>query len=103
MTIKCSEIKVEEIPDLETAKSIIRILLKEIQKLEERISTLEKNSSNSSKPPSSDIVKPKSEQRQPGVRSIGGQPKHKGIKHELLPADKVDSFITLKLSECPCC
>jgi len=47
MTSRNSELNVDEIPDLATAKGIIRILLKEIQKAEKRIAGLERNSSNS--------------------------------------------------------
>ena len=46
-----------------------------VEELRDKISKLEKNSRNSSKPPSSDIVKP-TKSRKPrgcGKRSIGGQ------------------------------
>lgn len=97
------KINIDDIKDLATAKEVIKILLSKISILEERIAVLEKNSGNSSKPPSSDIVKPKHEQRQPGVRKIGGQTKHPGVKHELLAPEKVDFFKTLKLDACPGC
>ena len=42
-------------------EGIIKNLLEEIKQLKERIALLEKHSGNSSKPPSSDIVKPKTE------------------------------------------
>lgn len=92
------------------ALGVIQYLLKELselkienQKLRERIAVLEKNSGNSSKPPSSDIVKAKQEQRQPGKRKIGGQAKHPGVKHKLLAATEVDIFDKLELGSCPCC
>ena len=37
----------------------VETLMKRIQQLEEEVARLKKNSNNSSKPPSSDIVKPK--------------------------------------------
>lgn len=97
------DINLDEITDLDTAKSVIKILLSQIQKLEERISVLEKNSSNSSKPPSSDITKPNSQQRHPGKRKAGGQSRHPGFKHKLIPEDKVDNFKDVELDSCPCC
>ena len=96
-------IDVDSIQDLETAKAIIRLLLKRIKVIEEKVSVLEKDSSTSSKPPSSDIIKPKHEQRQPGVRKPGGQMKHAGFKHSLKPKSEVDKFEEYKLSACPEC
>ena len=40
---------------------LLKAALEEIVRLKERIALLEKHSGNSSKPPSSDIVKPKTE------------------------------------------
>ncbi|MCD4831156.1 MAG: DUF6444 domain-containing protein [Anaerohalosphaeraceae bacterium] len=37
----------------------IRLLTEQVQQLQEKIARLEKNSNNSSKPPSSDIINPK--------------------------------------------
>lgn len=75
----------------------------EIGKLKEQIARLEKNSSNSSKPPSSDITKPKEEQRQPGKRKIGGQLGHKGSwRKDFLP-EEVDAVRQLEISNCPDC
>jgi len=42
-----------------TLKEYIKVLENKMQLLEEKIARLGKNSNNSSKPPSSDIVKPK--------------------------------------------
>ena len=55
----------------------IHLLEKENTLLKEKIAQLEKNSSNSSKPPSSDIVKPlKIPGRLGKKRNRGGQPGH---------------------------
>jgi hypothetical protein len=59
---------IDGITDLESAKGIIRLLLRRIAALEEEVAKLSKNSNNSSKPPSSDIVKPEHERRKPGER-----------------------------------
>jgi transposase len=67
-----------------------------IAELERQLSAAKKNSSNSSKPPSSDIVSPKKAPKpKNGKRRIGGQPKHK--KHEstltLSDADNVEHIL----------
>lgn len=105
MTEEIEEINLKkEISEIEDPKAIriIMYLLKKIEVLEEKIARLEKNSSNSSKPPSSDITKPESEQRQGGKRKIGGQPQHPGKTRELLPPEKVDEVKNLKLEERSC-
>lgn len=70
----------KEITEIKDPKAlrVIAYLLQRIQVLEEKIARLERNSTNSSKPPSTDITKPKEEQRRPGERKIGGQPRHRG-------------------------
>ena len=70
-----------------------------ITQLEEIIVQLQKNSSNSSKPPSSDIVKPKSKNHNKGKRKIGAQPGHP--KHERPPFPEADitKFHDYRLSE----
>jgi len=95
--------EIEGIEDPKALRVIIIHLLEEIKLLKEKVSRLEKNSSNSSKPPSSDIVKPKDQQRQPGVRKAGGQMKHAGFKHKLKPKSEVDDFREYKVSKCPDC
>ena len=56
----------------------IRHLREENQRLQDQIARLKRDSSNSSKPPSSDIVKPpkKGTPRRKGKRKIGGQKGH---------------------------
>jgi len=55
----------------------VRMLRAEVAALKEKIARLEKNSSNSSKPPSSDIVKPPKPEPANGTkRKIGGQDGH---------------------------
>jgi hypothetical protein len=84
----------------------IKRLEARIVELEAVIACLQKNSRNSSKPPSSDIVKPKTagaKESNGNRRRIGGQPGHK--KHERIPfsGEHVDQFIEATLSKCPLC
>jgi transposase len=80
------------------------------QKLQDQITRLQRNSSNSSKPPSSDIVKPpkKGTPRRKGKRKIGGQKGHPrqeripfapdaidAIRFYVLPAEQVQDLIPL--------
>ena len=87
----------------ETVKAENESLRVENEALKVRIARLEKNSSTSSKPPSSDLVKPKSEQRQPGVRKAGGQRGHPGVKRALLPPEAMNVLRVLPLKACPDC
>ncbi len=83
------------------AIEVIKTLLDRVRVLEEEVARLKKNSSNSSKPPSSDITKPASEQRQPDKHKIGGQARHPGKQRDLLPPDKVDHRVPLMIEICP--
>jgi transposase len=66
-------------------QSDIRQLRADHQKLQDQIARLKRNSSNSSKPPSSDIVKPQKKGTRGGrhKRKIGGQKGHP--RHERIP------------------
>ena len=76
-----------------------------IVQLEAENARLKKNSSNSSKPPSSDIVKPKPKplQGKKRKRKIGGQPGH--LKHTRTPftPDQLDITRDYTLDACPDC
>lgn len=70
--------------------------LKEIIKqLQERIARLEKNSDNSSKPPSSDIVKPRrnTQKRSRKKRKQGGQPGHHKCSRPTFTEEAIDEVI----------
>ncbi len=54
----------------------IDLLLQKVSGLERTVAKLSRNSTNSGKPPSSDITRPKPQQRQQGKRKIGAQPGH---------------------------
>ena len=74
-----------------------------VAKLTDKVAKLSKNSSNSSKPPSSDIVKPPRKKKGNGSRNIGGQPGH--TKHERIPftTNEIDAFHPHTLDACPDC
>jgi transposase len=77
----------------------VEMLLKRIQQLEEEVARLKKNSHNSSKPPSSDIVKPKS-LVQPGrkKRRRGGQLGHRKCTRQPFEPDQVDQAFEYELT-----
>ena len=77
----------------------VETLLKRIQVLEDEVARLKKNSNNSSKPPSSDIVKPriKVQRRTSKKRKRGGQPGHKKHTRKPFTADEIDNFVEYEL------
>lgn len=98
-----TEQDLSRITNLGTALAVIKRLLAENRRLAERIAQLEKTSATSSKPPSSDIVKPKGEQKQRGKRKAGGQKGHPRWPREALPPSRVDRVHELGLEQCPAC
>jgi transposase len=77
----------------------VAVLLGRIEQLEQKIARLEKNSNNSSKPPSSDIVKPKRTVLKVSrkKRKRGGQTGHKKHSRKPFTADEVDHTIEYEL------
>ena len=80
-------------------KEQITRLIKESQKLKEKLNT---NSSNSSKPPSQDSNRP-SRRSKPTGKKPGGQPGHTGHKRKLYPPEEVSKTIAVKPEVCPKC
>lgn len=80
-----------------------------IEQLQIKISNLERNSGNSSKPPSSDGPqnKPSSQPVQNDhngpKRKPGGQPGHKGVNRKLVPIDQVNEVIHYYPGQCERC
>ena len=73
--------------------------------LQQRLAQARKNSSTSSKPPSSDIVKPpgaKPPQDQ-AKRSIGGQPGHERHERSPVEPEMLDACYTYRITTCPDC
>jgi DNA repair exonuclease SbcCD ATPase subunit len=78
----------------------------QIVELKATIARLQKDSRNSSKPPSSDIVKPKAEAQKNNhgkPLKTGGQKGHKKHERKPFPPDQVDQFIEVTLDACPVC
>lgn len=100
MTSQKEQFYIQRIAELEKQ---VAELIKVNAELADKVAKLSKNSSNSSKPPSSDIVKPPRKKKGNGSRNIGGQPGH--TKHERTPfaTDEIDDFQTHALDACPDC
>ena len=83
------------------AQALILALQQRVRELEARLG---QNSSNSSRPPSSDPphVPPK---RRPGHsgRKRGGQPGHRGAHRALLPVEQVDEIVPVVPEHCRHC
>lgn len=75
----------------------VQLLTEENQWLRERIARLEKNSSNSSKPPSSDIVNPKPSAKKGRKRKRGGQLGHKKHSRQPFTQEQIDETIIHEL------
>ena len=81
-----------------------------VLELEELVDKLQRhlglNSSNSSKPPSTDDPKARAQRRKKKKRhktgKRGGQLGHKGHKRELLPPEQVDHFVEHDPAQCAC-
>jgi transposase len=74
--------------------------------LEAELARAQKNSGNSSKPPSGDIVNPRkkrSKAGRPRKRKKGGQPGHQRHQRSPFSADELDQEWTWYYSGCPCC
>ncbi|MGH9579455.1 MAG: IS66 family transposase [Terriglobales bacterium] len=67
--------------------------------LKEKIARLEKDSSNSGLPPSSDIAPPEKQPKPKSGRKIGGQPGHKMHARTPFPPEQVDATITHTISK----
>jgi transposase len=91
----------KQVATLREQVSTVDDLKAEVAELRERLG---QNSSNSSKPPSSDppSYKP-SPPREPKGRKRGGQPGHQGSTRSLLPAAEVDHLVELKPVACAGC
>ncbi|MFY0577932.1 DUF6444 domain-containing protein [Cystobacter fuscus] len=74
----------------------VKVLTRRVAELEAR---LRRNSTNTSKPPSSDSPGVRRPPREPTGRRPGGQPGHESHLRELLPPEQVDRFIEVPAPE----
>jgi transposase len=91
---------------LEKQLAKLAALQKRVDELEAELAKAKKNSRNSSKPPSSDIVNPKKRKEQPDQAKngkIGGQPGHRRHERTAVPEDQVDHHWEWRYEACPCC
>jgi transposase len=99
----------------ESVKQVLAYLTKEVETLKQRVEGLEQenrylreqlkgNSSNSSKPPSSDsqAFKPERKHKQSGKKR-GGQKGHPGYRRQLIEVDKCQKVIDYIPQECSKC
>jgi transposase len=79
----------------------IAALVARVAELEAKLA---ENSSNSSRPPSSDPPgAPRPPQKAPTGRKPGGQPGHRGVTRVLLPPDRVTRTVVVKPDKCRNC
>ena len=79
---------------------------KQIADLERQLALRKQNSTNSSKPPSSDGLAGESRQRgrpKKSRRKVGGQPGHPGTHRPLVPAERVDEVRVVLPEQCQHC
>ena len=76
-----------------------------IRKLEQNINALTRNSSNSSRPPSSDPpgTKKTKTKKTKSTQKQGGQPGHKGKNRKLLPVEEMDKIHDIYPEKCEHC
>jgi hypothetical protein len=89
--------------EIATLKAQLAQALARITQLEQQLAVACKDSSTSSKPPSSDIIKPKPLPKGGKKRKKGGQPGHNQHLRSLFPPEAVDHFEPHTLDCCPDC
>lgn len=101
----CARLELE----LETLRQQLAALKATVDTLQQQLAAARKNSSTSSKPPSSDIVKPKdslpsnADSSNPTPKSIGAQPGHSLHSRLPFPPESVHATFEHSLHACPCC
>jgi transposase len=91
---------------LDAQEARLRALEATVTRLEAHLAAARKDSSTSSKPPSSDIVKPPKSELPEGQerRHIGGQPGHPKHERDAFPPESINgASVDYHLDLCPCC
>lgn len=89
-------------PDNARLNAQVAELQAENAHLSSQLAAARKHSGNSSKPPSSDIVKPKDQRRKKkSQRRIGGQKGHPKHQRPAFAPKQVDQRIPFRLKHCP--
>jgi transposase len=78
----------------------LRAVERQLQNLQEKVGL---NSSNSSRPPSSDLWKPHHRRRPASGRQPGGQPGHQGHYRPRLPPQRINHYVHYFPATCACC
>src|SRR4051812_36737076 len=90
--------------ELAAVRGELAALQAQVEKLMAQLAAAQKNSANSSKPPSSDIVKPpRSASAQQGKRKRGGQPGHPRHTRPPFEPDEIDHRLDYRITVCPDC
>jgi transposase len=98
-TLRC------EFPQCQRVAAELAAARAEIARLREQLAKAKKNSATSSKPPSSDIVRPKpaANEADGAKRRIGGQPGHAKHEREPFAPEQIGKFASYTLDACPDC
>ena len=93
-------------PTYDELVAAIHKLRARIEELEAELAKARKNSETSSKPPSSDMVKPKPKNKKlgrPKKRKRGGQPGHPRHERKPFEESEIDGYLEYYLNGCPDC
>jgi transposase len=87
---------------VQTLEKAVSLLTEQVRLLQEKLATAGKNSSTSSKPPSSDIVKPPKPAPPlgQGKRRIGGQPGHAKHERASFPPEQINGGVFPHVLDC---
>jgi len=90
---------------IERLEQLVAELMQRVEQLECELAAARKNSSNSSKPPSSDIVNPKkaAKNKRKRKRKQGAQKGHPKHERPEFPAEAIDNTLEYSLESCPTC
>ena len=91
---------------LDAQEARLKALEATVARLQAQLAAARKDSSTSSKPPSSDIVKPPKPEPPEGQdrRHIGGQPGHPKHERVPFPPESINgASVDYRLDLCPCC